>query len=443
MIIPALRRALKAFRGDRRGNVAILAAMAMPVLAGSLGIGAEVASWYSDKRALQNAADSAAIAAATNADATYADEARAVAARYGLQNGVNGVTIAASDTAACPGGGNTCFSVTINRLRPLMLAQIVGMAGDAQLNGSPAKLISAHAVAIQANAPREYCLLALASSGYDQGIYGDGSPTADLSGCRIMSNTSSRCNGHTLGADMSDAYDVSESCGKKNNSNVPKAEDPYVGLKSNIPANTCGSTYYVAPKKKNDTPLPTSNTLHGLENRSVIVICGDAELNGPTYINGSAANGTVLVIRNGSLDLKGYTLQTMDGSSLTIVFTGSDNSRMHAPIGNGGFDIKAPSTGPWKGVAIYQDPTLTGGVNISEAGNSPTWAITGLVYLPHASVQFSGVVNKSSYGASCFGMVVDHILVNGTAEILAQGECAKAGLQLPMTIMPSRGELVS
>jgi hypothetical protein len=443
MFISALRRAVKAFRGDRRGNVAILAAMAMPVIAGSLGIGAEVASWYSDKRALQNAADSAAIAAATNADATYANEARAVAGRYGYHNGVDGVTIAASNTAACPGGGNNCFSVTISRLRPLMLAQVVGLEGDAQVNGSPAKLISAKAVAIQANAPREYCLLALASSGYDQGIYGDGSPTADLTGCRIMSNTASRCNGHTLNADMSDAYDVSDGCGKKNNSNIPKASDPYVGLRSNIPADSCGGSYAQAPKKKNDPPLPSSNTLHGLDGRSFIEICGDAELNGPTFLSNSSGDGTVLIVRNGSLNLKGYTLQTMNHVSVTIIFAGNDTSRMHAPIGNGGFDIKAPSTGPWKGVAIYQDPTMTDGVDISEAGNTPTWKISGLVYLPHASVKFNGVVNKASYGDSCFAMVVDHILVNGTAQILAQGECARAGLQMPMSIMPSRGELVS
>lgn len=57
---------LNAFRRNRRGNVAIVAALAMPVVMGSLGLGAEVASWYGGKRALQNAVDSAAIAAATD-----------------------------------------------------------------------------------------------------------------------------------------------------------------------------------------------------------------------------------------------------------------------------------------------------------------------------------------------------------------------------------------
>jgi hypothetical protein len=149
------------------------------------------------------------------------------------------------------------------------------------------------------------------------------------------------------------------------------------------------------------------------------------------------------VIYNGSLDLQGHTLQTQSGSALTIVFAGSNNSRAHAPTGNGTFDIKAPTSGPWKGVAIYQDPTITGGVDINEAGNSPAWSITGLVYLPRASVTFSGAVGKASHGKACFVLVVDNLLINGTANILDRGECAAAGLTMPFSLAPSRGELVS
>jgi hypothetical protein len=31
--------------------------------------------------------------------------------------------------------------------------------------------------------------------------------------------------------------------------------------------------------------------------------------------------------------------------------------------------------GTWSGVAIYQDPALIAGMDISTAGNSPTWDI--------------------------------------------------------------------
>jgi hypothetical protein len=55
-----------------------------------------------------------------------------------------------------------------------------------------------------------------------------------------------------------------------------------------------------------------------------------------------------------------------------------------------------------------------------------------MIYLPHSSVTFSGAVNKSSQGSYCFGMVVDNITINGTANIFAgNNQCASSGLALP------------
>jgi hypothetical protein len=65
-----------------------------------------------------------------------------------------------------------------------------------------------------------------------------------------------------------------------------------------------------------------------------------------------------------------------------------------------------------------------------------------MVYVPHSAVTFSGVVNKASNGHSCFGIVMDHMRLNGTAEILAHGECPAAGLVLPQSLQPGRGQLV-
>ncbi|MBS0269955.1 MAG: hypothetical protein JSS54_13385 [Proteobacteria bacterium] len=93
-------------------------------------------------------------------------------------------------------------------------------------------------------------------------------------------------------------------------------------------------------------------------------------------------------------------------------------------------------------MAIFQDPNLTTNVNISAAGNSPTWNLSGMVYLPHSSVTLSGAVNKSASGATCFGMVVDNITINGTGSIFANDtQCKSAGLNLPQG--GSRGTLVN
>jgi hypothetical protein len=43
--------------------------------------------------------------------------------------------------------------------------------------------------------------------------------------------------------------------------------------------------------------------------------------------------------------------------------------------GGGALDITAPTSGDWSEVAIYQGPSLTKNVDISAAGNTPTWNI--------------------------------------------------------------------
>jgi hypothetical protein len=56
---------------------------------------------------------------------------------------------------------------------------------------------------------------------------------------------------------------------------------------------------------------------------------------------------------------------------------------------SGTLDIAAPTSGTWSGIAVYQDPNLVdsgGNLDVSCAGNSPTWDISGMVYMPHSNV---------------------------------------------------------
>jgi len=307
-----------------------------------------------------------------------------------------------------------------------------------QVVGLPAPTLSSAAMAGGAQT-HTYCLMALASSGTDPAILGNGVPAANLDNCNIMSNTGMTCNGHNTGATNGDAHKTNSGCGNTQNSNVPPIIDPYKSLASNIPADTCGGSYPQEPSKKSGSPLPSSNQWSGAKTLSATtIVCGDLQLTGNTSLT-TASPRSVLVIENGQLDTNGYTLQTAAGSALTVIFSGSSGSYTHAPSGAGTLDFNAPTSGPWSGVAIYQDPALTTGVDISAAGSTPTWNISGLVYLPHASVLFSGAVNKSSNGASCFGLVVDNITINGTGEILKTGGCAAAGLNLPSNTVGTVG----
>jgi len=127
---------------------------------------------------------------------------------------------------------------------------------------------------------------------------------------------------------VGDAHGTNSGCGIVQNSNVPTLADPYSGLASNIPSNTC-SSYPQEPPKRKDPALPASNQ--------------------------------------------------------------------------------------WSG-----SYTLSG----------------GMVYL-------SGAVNKSGTGASCFGMMVGTLTINGTSNIFKDpgdtAQCKAAGLTLPH----HRGTLVN
>jgi Flp pilus assembly protein TadG len=445
-------------RADERGAVSVIMGVLMIPLVGGLAIGFEVSNWFLITRAMQNAADTAAIAAATNASSNYDVEAKAVAAQYGFIDGTNNVTIAASNTAACPNGTNTCYSVVISGFTPLLLSQVVGFRGDTTLNGTLEKKLSSVAVATPATQPQNLCMLALAGSGVGQGIRTNGAPVANMNGCNVMSNTGAQCNGSNLGAGFGFAHGASNNCGVKPVSNVPIVTDPYASLASNIPplsSSGCGGSYPQETHQGNSFSVATSNQLSGTLNLNGSTTsisnnfrCGDQMLTGDTVIN-TLGGPAVLVIENGQLDLNGHTLRTSTGSAVTVVFSGTNGAYSHAPAdntnGSGGvLDIAAPTTGPWSGVAIYQDPSLTSGVDVSAAGNSPTWKISGLVYMPHASVTLKGAIDKSNAGKSCVVMVADNFQISGTAGILQTdiGQCSQAGLTMPTATAPSRTALV-
>jgi len=198
---------------DRRSNVTILAGLLMVPLVGAMGVGFEITNWYMTKRAMQNAADAAVIAASTNGGSNYAIEAKAVAAQYGFVDGSNNVTVTASNTAACPGGGNNCYSVTITDVIPLYLSQVVGFGGNAKIGSAAGNSLNSSAVATQGVTPISLCILALAGSGTDPGIQSNGAPKADLTGCSIMSNTGSTCNGNNLNATYGLAHKTDNGCG--------------------------------------------------------------------------------------------------------------------------------------------------------------------------------------------------------------------------------------
>jgi hypothetical protein len=453
-------------------------AFLLPILIGGLGLGFEASNWYMQTRAMQNAADSAVIAAATNNSSNYDVEAKAVAAQYGFVDGQNNVTVTASNTATCPSGGNTCYSVTITSMVPIFLAQVVGYQGDTTVSGVKEKTLSSAAIAQASPKQQPICLLGLNTTGKaPTAIQGNGSPKTTFNGCTIMSDSNATCNGSNLLATYGLAYGTNgggAGCGNTQMSKIKKVPDPWATYASAIPpqstladASHCKNSYS-NEKKKGSTwsggvTWSGSKSLTGTASvGGNTLICGDLRLTGDVTINASGPDGAVLFIDQGNLDLNGFTLSTNSGSAVTIVFTGASGGAAGAPIdnsGGGGFstpcntngsclNIQAPSstTAPFPGIAIYQDPNMTTPTNFTYAGNSPTWDITGGVYMPYTSIDMKGAINKSANGATCMVMVANDVTVDGTGSIYAQtpdgSGCNAAGLNVPTATIPGRTNLV-
>lgn len=438
-----LLRRLFGFTSDRQGSISPMLTLLLIPIIGMLGMATEASSWFFAQRSMQAAADAAVLAAATNGcDATVATcvtaktpyfdaEAKSVATKFGFTNGVSNTQVAAVNNATCPAPatGSNCYKVTIRRLMPLNLTRIVGFNGDTALDGGRAQSVQASAIA-SPKVKGTYCLLALAGGDAGtQGIRCNGCSMADLSGCRIGTNGYARCNGHDLNADISDAVGNQNNCGagRTGNTGVPKIDDPYAGLAGKIPAtNPCSPI-----DKKAGYPGVTLNGNVTLP--AVQPYCGTVTLGSNVTVT-TPPGGSIMLVRNGSLDVKNFTLTSAPGSGVTIIFTGPTISGFkpdYILTGGGTVDIVAPTSGDWSGVAMYQDPALTSGIDWSAAGSTPTWKITGLVYMSKADVTVSGVVGKASNGKNCFALVVNTFQGNGTAKFLDQSECPQAGLKPP------------
>jgi Flp pilus assembly protein TadG len=458
-------------RVDQCGTVAIMMGLLLPVLIGGLGLGFEVSNWYLRTRAMQNAADAAAIAAASNNSTNYDVEAKAVTAQYGFVDGSNNVVVTASNTAPCPVQANVnppCYSVTISSVVPLYLSQVIGFLGDTTVGGGRAKSLTSSAVADNSEIQQPICLLALDQTG--TALRTNGAPNSNFAGCTVMSDSGATCNGSNLQATYGLAAGTNSGCGNIEDSNIPIVPDPYKAMADNIPKNTCAS--YAKEGGGGGGGKKGSGAIQWSSNFSLTVAsqltgqvsgnsytgamyCGDVQLTSDvTITTPNDTDGAVIVIENGQLDLNGYTLRTANGSAVTIVFSGTNaGGYSHYPsdnsTGKGGvLNIQAPSgsTTPFPGMAIYQDPNITNGVDFSYTGNNPQYLISGGVYLPNANITISGDVSQSTNGADCFVMVANTVLINGTSNIYQQSPagtgCKDAGLAMPTATIPGRGTLV-
>jgi hypothetical protein len=165
--------------------------------------------------------------------------------------------------------------------------------------------------------------------------------------------------------------------------------------------------------------LSTYNCFSSLSVQPNSTVTVPSTYSGPIYING------------GNVQFKG----NFTCGSCTIVLTNSSTSST-ATIGTlsanatANINITAPTSGTYKGIAIYQDrraAICTGNCN-NVNGNSSS-IITGAIYTPRQEVYYNGTGTVS---ATCTMFVSYRVTFNGTSALSNKFQslsaCASAGL---------------
>jgi len=393
-------KALRTFVKDRSGGAAIVMVVAMPIVLGGLAFGSEVAYWEFEKRGLQNEADTAAFAAGTQVRSGNSAGAIAAAAVYvAAQSGFEGrddqvmveyppASAPLTATGADPNGNNSYVYVTLDETIARRFTKFFSTEETVSLSASAI----AH---IQSGRPA--CVLALHPSAAGA-ISTGGSTAVDLNGCDIAANSISSSaiaangNGSSVTADCISAVgDVSVNntynliCPEPI-SNGPVTADPY----KNVPMPTAAQC--TSNSNLNQFPNQGSGTLR----------CYSGNSGGVTVSNNATlASNTTYVFRNTGSNPLTWRIngnRVVTGAAVTLIFEGAWDVALN---GTSSLRISAPTTGAYKGLALFGDRNSE--VNMDLSGNN-NGKIVGAIY--------SG--NKNS-----------DIVFTGSSLTYSSGECTQ------------------
>lgn len=404
----SFRRALAAFAGDRSGAATLTIALTFTMLVGFAALGTEVAEWYSIRRTMQGAADSAAFSAALAkwngaSTAAYTSEANSVTASYGFADGSNNavVTINSPPASGAYTSDSNAVEVLISRPQPLQLARMF-------LSGPPT--LNTRAVATL-NPTGSACVLALDRSDITD-VSDNGKTTLNLDSCDLYVNSPSNSALNLVGqatinaaaAYISGNYTTSGQASLNTTygttTGAAPANDPYADVSVPSYSSNCDSAhtnYSINGSNKSDSLSPG-------------VFCGGLSVSGGASV--TLAPGTY-IMNGGSFSISGNS--SISGAGVTIVLTGSGSNYATASVAGGSnVTLSAPTSGPLAGLAIFQDRNAPQNANAPNSFTGGTnQNITGAIYFPSQGMTFNG--GTTTGGAICTQLVGLTITFNGNA----------------------------
>jgi hypothetical protein len=423
-----IKSRLTAFGADRKGTVIVFVALAMPVLVGGMGLGAETGYRYYNQRLLQHAADFAAHAGAVH---KYKDETKteideaalnvAVASEYDHTLGT--ITVNIPPVSGAFTGEPSAVEVILTETRPRLFSAI--------FSNTPV-VIAARAVAAANGVVQPACILALSETASGALTF-NGSTSVNLTGCAVASNSTVDDSFLMKGSSSLTADCVSSSGGAETTSGLtlvtcdapathaPPVGDPYYWVMEPdttfIPCQTeypGGNTKVGKPNKTTPvTPPPPEWTHPDGTTLPVMRFCNGLDVKGDvTFARG------LYIIENGNFTVTGTQTPTISGSDVTFYFT---NGGVASIAGGAQLNLAAPATGPYAGILFFggrSDPQDHG-----IRGNALS-TLTGAVYMPTSSVEYSG---NSDSGSGCTQIIADTIELIGNSDLAI--DCSDDGTQ--------------
>jgi hypothetical protein len=405
-MIPRTQSAIR-----ERGQVVILAALLLPVLAGLGALALDLTYLYGQQQASQMAADAGAQAGAQAMAMGYSSTVgTADATQYVASNGFSSsnstvqVNIPPVSPPALQTYGSGYVQVVIKlNLNPL-LAGVLGLTGLKS---------TVEAVASEQDVFRNRALIytldhsagsSLSTSGSNACLSVNGGIIVDSSSSTAISTQGGNsCTGsHITATSISEVGGATSNCCSPLPSTTPvAAPDPLGGVQ--MPQYSSG--HWSLP---DGTVLP-NQTVTGTT-LSPGVYTGGIVLSGGSY----TMSPGIYVVDGGGFSLSGGV--SVSGNGVFIYNTKSVTPSSCSPVsitGNGTITLKAPTSGPYRGLVLTQDRSCS--TTASIAGNG-SLVIDGGVYFADATLDLSGNGSQSGSGLQVL-IVADKVAVAGNGVV--------------------------
>lgn len=403
---------------NKRGNAIVIAAASLPMIVGAAGLASDTIQWTLWKRQLQRAADSAAISGVyTRQAASGATTNVPSAVSHDLS--LNDHTWMSLNSGYPQVSYPADSGLMSNQVHVVLQIQQSLPFSSLFMTAAPAITASSTAASIKVGG--DACIEALDPNA-SNAVYFSGNTGVYAPDCDIFSNSANTNAAAAKGSADVTANTVGGVGGVASSNNFhvtgyrpysPALADPFANVNPDPSDMHCTNAALTA--NTNVSSLGTTNCFSSLSvgsNKSLDM----GSYSGPIYING------------GSVDFKG----NFTCNGCTIVLT---NNSASSPIGNitanagTNVNITAPTSGPYKGIAIYQDRRAADCNNCNKINGNSASLITGAIYFPSQEVQYNGT---GTTAAVCTMFVAKRINFTGNSGVTNKfkklSDCSAEGL---------------